>query len=89
MSHLPCLTCGMTRSIIALSRFEFLTALRMNPLVVLTVVILWIWGCLAIVGLIRHRSIEFALTPIRLNLIRVAFTSVIIVHWLFLILDHR
>src|SRR5512145_1588695 len=35
LSGLPCLTCGATRATLAFARGDWLTALRLNPLVVL------------------------------------------------------
>lgn len=78
---LPCPSCGTTRALAALSRFEVVTALRFNPLVTLALPIwagvAW-WYCLPVRGAAPARVL-----PSRFWLLLV---TAILMNWLYLLL---
>ncbi len=60
LTHLPCMTCGSTRAGLALGRFEFVEALRMNPLMTVVLVGVGVYvfhAALVFAGLSRSWSL--------------------------------
>ena len=57
-----CFTCGSTRALGALSRFDVLGAFAVQPLVTLGVMVVLLWGCLdlALLGVGRRTQVRLA-----------------------------
>jgi hypothetical protein len=90
VTGLPCLTCGATRSAIALLHNDFLAALRWNPLVFAAfcgLVIFDLYALVVIVGRMpRFRIVEWTRTE--KNGMRIAVISLLALNWIYLLAHH-
>jgi hypothetical protein len=68
---IPCPTCGGTRALAALSQFKIFEALRLNPLIVLGIVVALIFGCTS------FRLKEKTMWPV--------FWGALLLNWVYLI----
>lgn len=83
----PCLTCGATRSAIALFHGEFFTALKLNPLVVLTYGAMSIFDGYAFAVLItRARRLRFSFAPHEKFFLRVCAVGLLLANWVYLLI---
>ena len=90
ITHIPCLTCGMTRSIISLVHLNIIESVKMNPLIFLTIIILLFWGVLSLLALIiKPRHIKIELTPTERRIVIFSVITLIVINWLYLILAGR
>jgi hypothetical protein len=81
LTSLPCFTCGGTRSMIALSRFDLLRALEMNPLVAVA-------GLLAALYVVHSLRVSITRKPWRPELPRWArplAIAALAANWIYLI----
>jgi hypothetical protein len=85
----PCPTCGGTRSLIALSRFDLANSFMCNPLVAMFAIGLMIFSLLFLIGAVTKKSFKIALTERWKKAIRYAVIDLFVFNWLFLILMHR
>jgi len=91
LTGLPCMTCGMTRSLIHLRRLDFVAALSANPLITVAVVCgalycLYAWGAV----LLRTRRIRIQLTHRwELWAVRVLAVAIVLANWAYLIARER
>ena len=83
----PCLTCGMTRSLIALRRLNVAGAFAMNPLVAAAALFAALFGVYALVAVVfRTRRIRLGLTRrLEMHAIRIAIVVIAAANWLYLI----
>lgn len=90
ITHIPCLTCGMTRSIISLIHLNVIDAFKMNPLIFLTILILLLWGLWSLIALIiKPKHIKIELTPTERRIIILSIVVLLIMNWLYLICAGR
>ena len=89
ITGLPCPTCGATRSVMALSRFDLMSSLTLNPLVTLFAIGLIIFSLLFLIGAITGKSLNIALAEKGKKVIRYSAFVLIALNWLFLILIKR
>jgi hypothetical protein len=82
---LPCLTCGATRSIVALSHRDIGLALALNPLVPVLVAGLMVLSLITFLGWVIKRRIVLTLSVRQKNVIRLLALLAIVVNWLYLI----
>jgi hypothetical protein len=85
----PCLTCGGTRSLIALSQFDLVSSFMFNPLVPIFAIGLIIFSLLFFAGAVTNRSVKISLTKRGKRIIRYSVLIIIALNWLFLILVGR
>lgn len=84
---LPCLACGGTRSVQALARGEWLTALKFNPLVVVGVSAAVIWFAVAVWRAWRWDPASSVATRGRWNRVRwalIALAVAAVLNWIYL-----
>jgi hypothetical protein len=85
----PCLSCGGTRSLVALSQFELISSFMFNPLVPLFVFGLIVFSLLFFAGAVTKRSVKINLSQRGKRLIRYSVFSLIALNWIFLIVVGR
>jgi len=89
ITGVPCLTCGGTRSAVALSQFDIFASLANNPLVPLFAGGLFVFSSLVFVGYISNKSLAITVSALEKRLIRISIIAIIGLNWLFLILSGR
>lgn len=90
ITGLPCPTCGVTRTVIALSRGDIARGVAMNPLAALACVVGAVYLLYAAAVLIfRLPRLRPTLTAIDARLLRIAAVTALAVNWLWLIADGR
>ena len=83
---IPCPTCGITRSLVAISHLDIIGAFWWNPLVFILLLIIWVWGLLSVFGLMTGRGapiVEASGNPALI--LRIAFIVAVITNWAYLI----
>jgi hypothetical protein len=86
LTGLPCPTCGVTRAIMAMTRFDFATALAMNPLAVAGAAIGAVYlayAAIVLVGRLPRFRPTFA--PRDRVAARLIVISVVMANWLYLV----
>ncbi|MBN1355501.1 DUF2752 domain-containing protein [bacterium] len=86
LTTLPCPTCGSTRALIHLSRFDFTASLASNPLICLTALAVLIWGTASCILAFRHQIIRPELTGRSRLFLKVSIPSVILLNWLYVVM---
>ncbi len=82
----PCLTCGATRSAIALFHGQFLSAFEWNPLVFVTYVTMSIFDVYAFTVLItRARRIRLSFAPREKSFLRMSVVALLLANWTYLL----
>ena len=81
----PCPTCGGTRSLIALSKFDLVSSFMFNPLVPLFAFGLIIFSLLFFTGVVTKRSLKINFTHRGKRIIRYTAIALVAANWLSLI----
>jgi hypothetical protein len=82
----PCFTCGATRALAALGRFEVLQALKFNPLITLACVGVPVWLGTVLLEASFAPGLHFRL-PLRLKTILWLLAAAAIANWVYLLLE--
>jgi hypothetical protein len=82
---IPCLTCGGTRSLAALSELDLAASFGYNPLATLTVAAMVIFSLAVASGLIFQRRLVIKPTSTEAIVLRWSLAAAIILDWLYLI----
>ena len=82
----PCLTCGSTRALLALARFDVVGALSWNPLAAAAGILLVLGGLAALGAALAGREVE---TPRPTPALRAALALAVAANWVFLVAAHR
>jgi hypothetical protein len=90
LTGLPCPTCGLTRTVIALSRGDLGRAFFMNPLAAIAAVAALIYLVYAAAVLaLRLPRLRPLVTPMDARILRVAALTLVAVNWAWLIVTGR
>jgi hypothetical protein len=81
ITSIPCLTCGGTRAMIALSRFDLLRAVEMNPLVTIAA----LCGALYVLHAIRVLITQKPWRPAMPRMMRPGLIAAALLNWGYLI----
>ncbi len=82
VTHIPCPTCGVTRSCLNIFEGNFLTAFLFNPLIFLAGFIFFI---IATIKILFAKSLKINLTKKEKRIIWVILTILFIVNWIYVI----
>lgn len=86
ITGIPCPTCGITRAYAAVSHLDFAQALGLNPLMVIVLVGVWIWGLVSFSGSVyRGRVPRISATGNAATAMRVFVVAAIAANWAYLI----
>lgn len=90
LTGLPCPTCGLTRTVIALSRGDVSRALFMNPLAAVGAVVALVYLVYAAAVLaFRLPRLRPLVTPLDARILRVAAVTLFALNWIWLIATGR
>jgi hypothetical protein len=89
VTGIPCLTCGGTRSILALSQFDLVSAFLFNPLAVLIAIALILFSAAIALGIIFRKSVMIKLSRGDAKIARILIAAAIAINWAYLILSSR
>jgi len=84
LTGIPCLTCGATRSLVALSQFDMASSFLLNPMVFVFAAGVVVFSLVSLYGLIFERNIVLRLDKGQKRALRIGVISLIIVNWLYL-----
>ncbi len=79
------MTCGATRSIVALSQFDVASSFLLNPMVFVFAAGVVVFSLVSLYGLIFERNIVLRLDKGQKRALRIGVISLIIINWLYLI----
>ena len=82
---IPCLTCGTTRSVLALGRGELLTSLRLSPLLWVTLLLFVSWAIWSLVLHFRNLRPSIALTRREKRALRFLIPLTVLGYWSYLV----
>ncbi len=82
----PCLTCGSTRALLALARFDVGAALSWNPLAAAAAIVLVLGGLAALGAALAGRGVE---APRPTPALRAAVALALAANWAFLVAAGR
>lgn len=83
---IPCLTCGMTRSLFHFSHFRIFESFQMNPLIFLSVLLLLGWGIYSLaVRFLDFPQIKIEFKSVERKLLIVFIIAAILLNWYYLI----
>jgi hypothetical protein len=86
ITGLPCLTCGTTRAMLALAQLNISHAIKMNPLICLSVFMILAWGLYEFIQKIfRTRYLTVRVTPCEHKMIIIGIIIAITANWYYLI----
>jgi hypothetical protein len=85
MTGYACFTCGSTRALGALSRFDVPAALAVQPLVTLAVLAVLAWGCLDLALLGAGKRTEVHLRGAAWRWAMTVFLAAAILNWIYLL----
>ncbi len=85
----PCLTCGGTRSVVALANFRLIQAFASNPLIILFMTGLIVFSLLVGLALIFKRRFSIRLTSGESRLARIIVVAGVMANWAYLIISLR
>jgi hypothetical protein len=89
LTGMPCPTCGGTRALYCLARFDLAGAVAMNPLASALAFCVGLWAVSDLLLLARGRSLRLGLAPSLLGAARVAAVVVAAANWVYLIAAGR
>lgn len=82
----PCVSCGMTRSAIALFHGNFLAAMKWNPLAFASYMTMSIFDAYALVAVMtRARRVRFSLGMREKQLIRYSIVALLLANWIYVL----
>lgn len=85
VTGVPCLTCGATRSIVALSQLDFAASFIHNPLTTIFAIALVIFSSISLFGYIFKKSLVLKFSGREKGVLRIGAVALIALNWLFLI----
>jgi hypothetical protein len=85
VTGVPCLTCGATRSIVALSRLDFASSFLHNPLTMIFAIALVVFSSISLFGYIIKKSLVLKFSEREKRALRIGAVALIALNWLFLI----
>ncbi len=85
VTGMPCLTCGATRSIVALSQFDFVSSFILNPLTPIFVIALAVFSSISLFGYIFKKSVVLEFSVAEKRVARIGIVALIAVNWIYLI----
>jgi hypothetical protein len=85
ITGIPCLTCGGTHCVAALSRFDFGASFLYNPLIMITLIILILFSLTIFMGIIFHRRTIISLSPPEKRGLRITIILLAVANWAYLI----
>lgn len=80
-----CPTCGSTRSLVYLSRFDTLSAFRYNPLVFLGVTVFSLWILYGFYMVVSGKKIQVTLSKNEGRIVRWGILVLVLLNWAYLI----
>jgi hypothetical protein len=86
VTGIPCLTCGGTRCIVALSNFDIAASFHYNPLIMLTLIGLILFSLIIFAGIIFRRRLAITLSPLEKRGLRISAILLVAANWVYLII---
>jgi hypothetical protein len=85
VTGIPCLTCGATRSVVALSNFDIIKSFKFNPLMLLAVLVTLGFSFFVFLGWLSKRRVAVIMSSREKVILRYSIIILIISNWAYLI----
>jgi hypothetical protein len=85
LTDVPCLTCGATRSLVALSQFDIASSFLLNPMLLLLVVGVVAFSLVSLYSLISKKGIAVKLNQGQKRALRIGIIGLFITNWVYLV----
>jgi hypothetical protein len=85
----PCMSCGSTRALGHLARFDFIAAFRMQPGATVAALMLVLWGVADLALLPRKRSLRLEVSWPESRTVGVVVAVLVLLNWIYLIATMR
>lgn len=89
LTGFPCLTCGATRSLVALSQFDIASSFTLNPMLFLSVAGVITLSSISFYGIVSKESIVLKLSDGNKKALRIGIIGLFIANWVYLIVVSR
>ena len=89
LTGIPCLTCGGTRSLVALSQFDIASSFMLNPMLFLSVAGVMTLSSVSFYGLVTKGSIVLRLSDGHKKALRIGTIGLFMANWVYLIFAGR
>jgi hypothetical protein len=89
LTGIPCLTCGGTRSLAALSQFDIASSFMLNPVLFLCVAGVMTLSSVSFYGFVTKGSIVLKLSDGHKKALRIGIIGLFIANWVYLIFAGR
>jgi hypothetical protein len=89
ITGIPCLTCGGTRSLVALSQFDIVSSFLLNPVFSIFAVGVIVFSLISLYGYLMRKSIVIRLSEGRKKALRVSIIGLLAANWVYLIMAGR
>ena len=85
LTGIPCLTCGATRSLIALSQFDIASSFLLNPMLLLFAVGIIAFSLVSLYSLISKKGVAIKLNQGHKKALRIGIIVLFITNWVYLV----
>ncbi len=85
LTGIPCLTCGGTRSLVALSQFDIASSFLLNPMLLLLAVGVVAFSLVSLYSLISKKGIAVKLNQGQKRALRIGIIGLFITNWVYLV----
>lgn len=85
LTGIPCLTCGATRSLVALSQFDIASSFLLNPILLLFAVGIMAFSLVSLYSLISKKGIAVKLNQGQKKALRIGIIGLFITNWVYLV----
>jgi len=85
LTGIPCLTCGGTHCIQALSQVNLVSAFQFNPLIMLGILIMIVFSLSVVGGFVIKRRFRVELSTSELWGLRIGLIIIVCLNWIYLI----
>lgn len=89
LTGIPCLTCGATRSLVALSQFDIASSFSLNPMLLLFAAGVVAFSMVSLYGLILKKAIVAQLNQRQKKALRVGIIGLFLANWIYLVAAGR
>ncbi len=89
LTGIPCLTCGATRSLVALSQFDIASSFSLNPMLLLFAMGIMALSLFSLFGAVSKKGIIANFSEGQKKALRVGIIGLFLANWIYLVVSGR